>query len=163
MFCFTSWDTESRAGPAASPATFLRTKVAEEQTNHSHAMQRNWETQGLGGVVFPAERKDWAETSPTQSSTPGHGVGAAASGRQRARRHGPGWPTPRGASHPGQLDHLLTDASGRPGRLRCGRTVTMETGRDSADLGAFAVFFLYRMVSSNDSLEQERILKVFKL
>ena len=39
----------------------------------------------------------------------------------------------------------------------------METGRDSADVGAFAVFFLYRMVSSSDSLEQERILKVFKL
>ena len=40
----------------------------------------------------------------------------------------------------------------------------METGRDSPeDLGGFSVFFLYRMVTSNDSLEQERILQIFKL
>ena len=67
------------------------------------------------------------------------------------------------ASSPGQLDHLLTDAWGAWNACDACAAVTMETGRDSsADLGAFAVFFLYRMVSSNDSLEQERILQVFK-
>ena len=71
-----------------------------------------------------------------------------------------GWRSPC----PGQLDHLLMDASGHLRHLSRGRTVTMETGRDSPeDLGGFSVFFLYRMVTSNDSLEQERILQIFKL
>ena len=62
--------------------------------------------------------------------------------------------TPRAAGPP---------ADGCLGRPDACAAVTMETGGDSsADLGAFAVFFLYRMVSSNDSLEQERILQVFK-